>query len=88
MPPALLRLPVDTATTVSARLDSPPNAAAIYAFAHGAGAGMAHAFMEDMSQALGRHGVAVLRFQVPFMERARTCPSTPTGPAAALAWVR
>ena len=26
--------------------------------------------------------------QVPSMEGARTCPKTPTGPAAALAWVR
>lgn len=74
MPPALLRLRVDPATDVSARLDAPRRPAAAYVFAHGAGAGMDHAFMADMAEALVRHGVAVLRFQFPFMERGSKRP--------------
>ena len=74
MPPALLRFRVDADTEVSARLDSPRQPAAIYAFAHGAGAGMDHAFMVAMARALAAHGIAVLRFQFPFMERGSKRP--------------
>ncbi|MDQ3215271.1 MAG: dienelactone hydrolase family protein, partial [Pseudomonadota bacterium] len=40
-----------------------------YVFAHGAGAGMQHAFMAALSAALAERGVATLRFQFPYMER-------------------
>ena len=68
MPPAAFPLRVDDTLSVSARLDGPAKAAAVYVFAHGAGAGMDHAFMAGMAAALVREGIAVLRFQFPFME--------------------
>jgi predicted alpha/beta-hydrolase family hydrolase len=37
--------------------------------AHGAGAGMRHAFMEAISPALAERGIATLRFQFPWMQR-------------------
>jgi len=76
MPPAPLRFTVDD-TQVSARLDRPTKPAALYAFAHGAGAGMDHAFMAEMARALVGHGIAVLRFQFPFMERGSKRPDSP-----------
>ena len=54
---------------VSALLVRPPDATALLAFAHGAGAGMAHPFMSDMAQRLAGHGLATLRYQFPYMER-------------------
>lgn len=74
MPPSPLRLRVDDATSVSARLDAPDRPLATYVFAHGAGAGMDHAFMASMAQALVAHGIAVLRFQFPFTERGSKRP--------------
>jgi predicted alpha/beta-hydrolase family hydrolase len=47
---------------------APPDPRVIYVFAHGAGAGMSHAFMQDVSFNLAEHGVATLRFNFPFME--------------------
>src|SRR5258708_40309489 len=40
----------------------------MYVLAHGAGAGMRHPFLEALSAALAREGVATLRYQVPYME--------------------
>lgn len=64
-----LRISVDDATTVAARLDEPAAPVACYVFAHGAGAGMGHEFMGSLAHALCEQGVATLRFQFPFMER-------------------
>ncbi len=59
---------------MSALLDRPPEARWLLALAHGAGAGIQHPFMESMSAALARHGVATLRYQFPYMERGRRPP--------------
>jgi predicted alpha/beta-hydrolase family hydrolase len=45
--------------------------------AHGAGAGMAHAFMADMANHLAGLGVATLRYQFPYMERGSKRPDMP-----------
>jgi len=47
----------------------PANAHAYLLLAHGAGAGMRHAFLEAAAQALAVRGVATLRFQFPWMQR-------------------
>jgi hypothetical protein len=47
---------------------------ALMMFAHGAGAGMQHAFMNRMAEALLDAGIATLRFQFPYMERGRKPP--------------
>ena len=62
-------------THVSALLQRPPDARALLAFAHGAGAGMHHAFMEAMSDELAARGIATLRYQFPYMEQGRRAPS-------------
>lgn len=56
-------------TSVSARLIAPPSPKACYVFAHGAGAGMTHAFMAATAQELASLRIATLRFQFPYMER-------------------
>lgn len=62
-------LSVDSGTTVSALLVSPAKALACYVFAHGAGAGMHHAFMSAVATELAQLDIATLRFQFPYMER-------------------
>ena len=59
-----LRIEVDSGP-VSALLTTPPRPHAAYEFAHGAGAGMNHRFMEDAAQGLAERGIASLRFQFP-----------------------
>src|SRR5688572_6389491 len=60
---------VDPMTTVSGLLIVPPSSRACYVFAHGAGAGMEHAFMNATSHELAVAGIVTLRFQFPYMER-------------------
>ena len=64
-----LTLDVDAATHVSALLQRPDDATSVLVLAHGAGAGMRHAFMADFADGLAARGVATLRYQFPFMER-------------------
>ena len=45
--------------------------------AHGAGAGMAHPFMEAMANVLAGRGIATLRYQFPYMEQRSKRPDTP-----------
>lgn len=45
-----------------------PDAKAMLVLAHGAGAGMRHAFMEQFAQALAAVHVASLRYEFPYME--------------------
>ena len=53
---------------VSALLLRPPGAGWLLLFAHGAGAGMRHRFMDGMSVRLAAAGIATLRYQFPYME--------------------
>lgn len=46
----------------------PRGAKAVYVLAHGAGAGMEHAFMVAMAGVLAAHGIATLRFNFPYMQ--------------------
>ena len=54
---------------LSGRLLAPAGAKAAYVLAHGAGAGMAHPFLEAAARGLFERGIATLRFQFPAMER-------------------
>lgn len=71
-------------TEVSALLDAPADPKACYVFAHGAGAGMDHAFMSALSEGLVARGVATLRFQFPFMEQGSKRPDPPAVAQAAV----
>lgn len=63
-------LPVPEAdTSVSIRFDGPVGAAPLLVFGHGAGGGIDHPLIEGFGAAFAAAGLAVLRFQFPFMER-------------------
>lgn len=62
---------------VSALWTAPKAPQACYVFAHGAGAGMQHAFMTAFAQGLAERGVASLRYQFPFMEAGSKRPDPP-----------
>ena len=62
---------------VSALLDRPPGAKALLVFAHGAGAGMEHIFMQDVTDRLVGNTIAVLRFNFPYKEAGKPRPGPP-----------
>jgi len=70
--------------SVSALLDAPPNAEAGYVFAHGAGAGMHHAFMAACAAGLAQRGIATLRFLFPYFEEGSKRPDPPAVAQAAV----
>lgn len=72
-----LRIEVAGSPGVSAQLLAPPRACACFVFAHGAGAGMTHPFMEAMARGLEERGIATLRYQFPYMENGRGRPDSP-----------
>jgi predicted alpha/beta-hydrolase family hydrolase len=55
----------------------PRNATALYDLAHGAGAGMRHAFMQSIADALADHAIATLRYEFPFMAAGKARPDSP-----------
>jgi uncharacterized protein len=64
-----LTMSVDATSNVSALLLAPNSPRACYVMAHGAGAGMEHAFMSATAHELAAANIATLRFQFPYMER-------------------
>ncbi len=75
--PQAVTIAVDNALAVSGLLQVPRQARACYVLAHGAGAGMTHAFMAAVADGLGARNVATLRFQFPSMERGSRRPDAP-----------
>ena len=69
-----LQFPVSNNELVSALLQIPENASCLYVMAHGAGAGMNHAFMVAMADELAAVSVATLRYQFPYTEQRRHVP--------------
>jgi predicted alpha/beta-hydrolase family hydrolase len=67
---------------VSALVVNPPKAALGYVLAHGAGAGMRHAFLETTAERLAAHGIATIRYQFPYMEAKKGRPDSPEVAAA------
>ena len=72
-----LAIEIANAAAVSALLIRPSQARACFVFAHGAGAGMTHPFMEAIAGGLCERGVATLRYQFPYMERGSKRPDPP-----------
>jgi predicted alpha/beta-hydrolase family hydrolase len=72
-------LTIDTGKTgpVSALLLAPDAPRACFVFAHGAGAGMTHSFMDVFANGLCERGIASLRYQFPYMEKASKRPDPP-----------
>lgn len=79
-----LSFAVDAGRTVSGLLDAPADARAGLVFAHGAGAGMTHPFMAAIAEALAGEGIAVLRYNFPYMEAKAGRPDRPAVATAAV----
>lgn len=79
-----LKIEITSADPVSALLIHPPRARACYVFAHGAGAGMAHASMETIATGLADRDIATLRYQFPYMEKGSKRPDAPVVAHAAV----
>ncbi len=62
---------------VSGLLLRPPDAKALYLFAHGAGAGMNHKSMTSNAEGLAARGIATLRYQFLYMEKGSKRPDPP-----------
>src|SRR5262249_8406481 len=72
-----LKIDTGSAGAVSALLTRPANARACFVFAHGAGAGMTHAFMAAVATGLAEREIASLRYQFPYMEKGSKRPDPP-----------
>jgi predicted alpha/beta-hydrolase family hydrolase len=67
---------VNDDTRVSGLLQAPEDARACYVLAHGAGAGMKHAFMAAVAAELAERSIATLRYQFPYMEKGSKRPDS------------
>jgi uncharacterized protein len=63
---------------------SPDAPRACFVFAHGAGTGMTHSFMEAFANGLSERGIASLRYQFPYMEKGSKRPDPPAVAQAAV----
>lgn len=63
--------------SVSGLLLKPAKPRACYVFAHGAGAGMTHPFMDAVARDLCARGIATLRYQFVYMEQSSKRPDPP-----------
>lgn len=63
--------------SVSALALVPKDAVALLVFAHGAGAGMRHTFMEGIAAELAIHGIGTMRYNFPYMEKGGRRPDPP-----------
>ncbi|MDZ7649484.1 MAG: alpha/beta family hydrolase [Cytophagales bacterium] len=63
--------------TLSAEVIKPEVTKAVYVFAHGAGAGMNHAFMKSLSDELATKGIATLRYNFLYVEQGKKRPDFP-----------
>lgn len=62
----------------------PANAIGLLVLAHGAGAGMRHAFMVAIAEALAAGGVATVRWEFPYMAAGKARPDSPAVAEAAV----
>src|SRR3984957_16008347 len=82
--PQKLAIEIANSGSVSALLIHSAGARACFVFAHGAGAGMTHPFMETFATGLGERGIATLRYQFPYMEKGSRRPDAPAVAHAAV----
>ena len=75
--PNTLSIEVKPGVRVSALFQLPAQARACFVLGHGAGAGMAHAFMTDLAVALEARQIGTLRYQFPYMESGSKRPDPP-----------
>jgi predicted alpha/beta-hydrolase family hydrolase len=84
-PDTPLAIDLGDGTAVSGLVDAPAaRTEAWCVLAHGAGAGMRHDFMARLAAGLAARGIAVLRYQFPFIERGSRRPDPPAVAQAAV----
>jgi predicted alpha/beta-hydrolase family hydrolase len=71
------KISVAGAGRISALIDGPTKPKTCFVFAHGAGAGMNHSFMQAVADGLVERGIATLRYQFPYMEKGSKRPDSP-----------
>jgi predicted alpha/beta-hydrolase family hydrolase len=79
-----VRIEIAASDPVTGLLMHPPDATACFVFAHGAGAGMTHPFMQAVATGLFERRIATLRYQFPYMERGSKRPDAPAVAQAAV----
>jgi predicted alpha/beta-hydrolase family hydrolase len=72
-----LIIEVDGSTHVPGLLQRASGAHALLVLAHGAGAGMRHAFLAAMATGLAQRGIDTLRYEFPYMSRGSRRPDPP-----------
>ncbi len=72
-----ISIPVNAEEQVSGILQVPSNATCCFVFAHGAGAGMEHPYMQAVTDGLAKLSVATLRYQFPYSEKGSGRPDPP-----------
>jgi predicted alpha/beta-hydrolase family hydrolase len=73
--PEKIAIPIsESIGSVSALVMEPENPKAALVLAHGAGAGMNHAFMESLAGELAKHAIATVRYNFPYMENKKSRP--------------
>lgn len=73
----LFRIELDSGNVISAESYTPGSPKALFVFAHGAGAGMNHSFMKELSGELAGHNIATLRYNFLYMEQKKKRPDFP-----------
>jgi len=62
---------------LSVAITQPENPIAVLVLAHGAGAGMHHAFMEELASELNQRKIITIRFNFPYMDAGKKLPGSP-----------
>src|SRR2546425_8668386 len=65
-------------------LTAQADARALLVLAHGAGAGMRHAFLERAARTFAQHGIATYRYEFPYMQAKKSRPDSPAVAEAAV----
>ena len=72
-----LSIEVDGSTHVPGLLQRASAARVMLVLAHGAGAGMRHAFLAELAYGLAQRGIDTLRYEFPYMSRGSRRPDAP-----------
>lgn len=67
----------NTNESIECLLDEPDQTKSLIVLAHGAGAGMDHAFLSQLAGELNHFNLACLRFNFPYMQANRKSPGSP-----------
>ena len=78
------RIDIEEVGSVGCLWQVPAHPVALYIFAHGAGAGMHHAFLGAMSERLASRRIGTLRYQFPYMQAGSRRPDHPAVAHAAV----